>query len=107
MCTPSSLSWGWKHPRLPYRNLGFICAFLLETEMEPARYAMLDLLLNHSATFLVCELMLVLSLGLFGAALAGTVRERYATRVHWRDLTQRVVPSKLAYKRRESTPAHS
>jgi hypothetical protein len=68
---------------------------------------MLDLLLNHSPTFLVAELVLALSLGLFGAALVGTARERYATRIHWGDLKQRVVPSKLAYKRRETTPAHT
>jgi hypothetical protein len=68
---------------------------------------MLGLLLNHSPIFLVCELMLALSLGLFGVALAGTVRERYTTIIRWRDLKQRVVPSKLAYKRRERTPAHT
>jgi hypothetical protein len=56
---------------------------------------MLDLLLNHSPTFLVGEVMLALSLGLFGVALAGTVRERYASRIRWRYLKQRVVPSKL------------
>jgi hypothetical protein len=67
----------------------------------------LDLLLNHSPAFLVGELMLAVSLGLFGVALAGTVRERYATRIRWRDLKQRVVPSKLAYKRGERTPAHT
>ena len=67
---------------------------------------MLDLLLNHSPAFLGGELMLALSLGLFGVALAGTVRERYSIRIPSRDLMRRVVPSKLAYKRRESTPAH-
>ena len=64
---------------------------------------MLDLLLNHSPTFLVGEVMLALSLGLFGLALAGTVRERYATRIRWRDIKQRIVPSKLAYNRPERT----
>jgi hypothetical protein len=68
---------------------------------------MLDLLLNHSPTFLVGELTLALSLGLFGVALAGTVRERYTTIIRWRDLKQRVVPSKLAHKPRERTPAHT
>ena len=68
---------------------------------------MLDLLLNHSPTFLVGEVMLALSLGLFGVALAGTVRERYATQIRWRDIKERVVPSKLASKRRERTPAHT
>jgi hypothetical protein len=68
---------------------------------------MLDLLLNHSPTFLVGEVMLALSLGLFGLALAGTVRERYATRIRWRHLKQRAVPSKLAYNRPERTPAHT
>jgi hypothetical protein len=42
---------------------------------------MLDLLLNHSPAFLGGELMLGLSLVLFGVAWAGAVRERYATRV--------------------------
>ena len=42
---------------------------------------MLDLLLNHSPAFLGGELMLALSLGLFGVALAGTVRERYSIRI--------------------------
>ena len=51
---------------------------------------MLDLLLNHSPTFLVGELMLALSLGLFGVALAGTVRERYATRIRWREGTDAI-----------------
>ena len=68
---------------------------------------MLDLLLNHSPTFLVGEVMLALSLGLFGVALARTARERYATRIRWRYLKQRAVPSKLAYNRPERTPAHT
>lgn len=42
---------------------------------------MFDLLLNHSPMFLGGELMLGLSLGLFGVALAGTVRERYSMRI--------------------------
>ncbi len=42
---------------------------------------MLDLLLNHSPVFVGGELMLALSLGLFGVALAGTVRERYSIRI--------------------------
>ena len=50
---------------------------------------MLDLLLNHSPTFLVGELTLVLSLGLFGVALAGTVRERYSIRIRWREFRGR------------------
>jgi hypothetical protein len=50
---------------------------------------MLDLLLNHSPTFLVGEVVLALSLGLFGAALAGTVRERYAIRIRWREFRGR------------------
>jgi hypothetical protein len=51
---------------------------------------MLDLLLNHSPAFLVGELMLALSLGLFGVALAGTVRERYSIRVRWREGTHAI-----------------
>jgi hypothetical protein len=39
---------------------------------------MLDLLFNHSPVFVGGELLLALSLGLFGLALAGTVRERYS-----------------------------
>jgi len=50
--------------------------------MEPeASTPMLDLLLNHSPAFLGGELMLALSLGLFGVAWAGTLRERYAIRI--------------------------
>ena len=51
---------------------------------------MLDLLLNHSPIFLVGELMLALSLGLFGVALAGTVRERYSIRIRWREGTDAI-----------------
>jgi hypothetical protein len=54
----------------------------LETEIEPQwDMAMLDLLLNHSPVFVGGELMLALSVGLFGVALAGTVRERYSIRI--------------------------
>ena len=42
---------------------------------------MFDLLLNHSPAFVGGELMLALSLGLFGVALAGTVREKYSIRI--------------------------
>jgi hypothetical protein len=42
---------------------------------------MFDLLLNHSPPFVIGELMLALSLGLFGVALVGAVRDRYAIRV--------------------------
>ena len=42
---------------------------------------MLALLLNHSPAFLTGELMLGLSLGLFGVALVGTAREKYTVRV--------------------------
>ena len=42
---------------------------------------MLALLLNHSPAFLTGELLLGLSLGLFGVALVGTARERYSVRV--------------------------
>ena len=42
---------------------------------------MLDLLLNHSPAFVGGELMLALSLGLFGVALAGTLREKYSIRI--------------------------
>jgi hypothetical protein len=64
---------------------------------------MLELLLNHSPAFLVGELMLALSLGLFGVALARTVRERYTIRIRW----PRVVSSKKTYKRRSRTPAQA
>jgi hypothetical protein len=64
---------------------------------------MLDLLLNHSPTFLVGEVMLALSLGLFGVALAGTVRERYTIRIRW----PRVVRSMKTDKRRSRTPAQA
>ncbi len=42
---------------------------------------MLDLLLNHSPVFVGGEFMLALSLGLFGVALASTVREKYSIRI--------------------------
>jgi hypothetical protein len=42
---------------------------------------MLDLFLNHSPVFVGGEFMLALSLGLFGVALAGTVRERYSIKI--------------------------
>jgi hypothetical protein len=66
---------------------------------------MLDLLLNHSPPFLAGELTLGLSLGLFGVALAGTVRERYSITLRWRE--PRVAPSKKTYKRRSRTPAQA
>jgi hypothetical protein len=50
--------------------------------MEPWRDTpMFDLLLNHSPAFVGGELMLALSLALFGVALAGAVRERYSIRI--------------------------
>ena len=42
---------------------------------------MLNLLLNHSPVFVGGELMLALSLGLFGVALSGTFRERYSIKI--------------------------
>ena len=42
---------------------------------------MLNLLLNYSPAFVIGELMLALSLGLFGVALVGAVRDRYSVRV--------------------------
>ncbi len=42
---------------------------------------MLNLLLNHSPTFVIGELVLALSLGMFGVALVGAVREKYAIRI--------------------------
>jgi hypothetical protein len=42
---------------------------------------MLSLSLNHSPTFVIGELLLALSLGMFGFALAGTVREKYSIEV--------------------------
>jgi hypothetical protein len=42
---------------------------------------MLTILLNHSPAFVIGELMLALSLGMFGFALVATVREKYSVRV--------------------------
>jgi hypothetical protein len=42
---------------------------------------MLTLLLNHSPAFVIGEGMLALSLGMFGFALMGTVREKYSIRI--------------------------
>jgi hypothetical protein len=42
---------------------------------------MLNILLNHSPAFVIGELILALSLAMFGVALVGAVREKYAIRV--------------------------
>jgi hypothetical protein len=42
---------------------------------------MLDLLLNHSPAFVGGELLLALSLGMFGFALIGAARDRYSVRI--------------------------
>jgi hypothetical protein len=42
---------------------------------------MLDFLLNHSAVFVGGELMLAVSLAMFGAAAVGTLREKYSVKV--------------------------
>ena len=52
---------------------------------------MLALLLNHSPAFLTGELMLGLSLGLFGVALVNTARQKYSVRVSATETTDRVV----------------
>jgi hypothetical protein len=51
---------------------------------------MLALLLNHSPAFLTGELLLGLSLGLFGVALVGTAREKYSVRVPPAEISVRV-----------------
>jgi hypothetical protein len=42
---------------------------------------MLNLVLDHSPTFVIGELLRTLSLGMFAIAFANTVRERYAIQV--------------------------
>ena len=42
---------------------------------------MVDLLLNHSPVFVSGELLLALSLGIFGFALIGAARDRYSVRI--------------------------
>ena len=42
---------------------------------------MLDLLLNYSPAFVGGELLLALSLGVFGFALSGAAREKYSVRI--------------------------
>ena len=42
---------------------------------------MLNLVLDHSPAFVIGELLLALSLGMFAIAFANTVRERYAIQV--------------------------
>jgi hypothetical protein len=42
---------------------------------------MLDLLLNHSPAFVGGELLLALSLGMFGFALIGAARDKYSVRI--------------------------
>ncbi len=51
---------------------------------------MLALLLNHSPAFLTGELFLGVSLGMFGFALVGTAREKYAIRVPASEMPNRV-----------------
>jgi hypothetical protein len=51
---------------------------------------MLALLLNHSPAFLTGELLLGLSLCLFGVALVSTVREKYSIRVPAAEIRDRV-----------------
>ena len=51
------------------------------TILNEGREPMLSLLLNHSPAFVIGELMLALSLGMFGFALVGTVREKYSIEV--------------------------
>jgi hypothetical protein len=42
---------------------------------------MLNLVLDHSPAFVIGELLLALSLGMFAIAFANTVRERYTIQV--------------------------
>ena len=42
---------------------------------------MLNLVLDHSPAFVIGELLLALSLGMFAIAFANTIRERYAIQV--------------------------
>jgi hypothetical protein len=42
---------------------------------------MLNLVLDHSPAFVIGELLLALSLGMFAIAFANTVREKYAIQV--------------------------
>ena len=42
---------------------------------------MLNLVLDHSPAFMIGELLLALSLGMFAIAFANTVREKYAIQV--------------------------
>jgi hypothetical protein len=51
---------------------------------------MLALLLNHSPAFLTGELLLGLSLGMFGFALIATAREKYSVRVPAAEIRDRV-----------------
>jgi hypothetical protein len=51
---------------------------------------MLALLLNHSPAFLTGELLLGLSLGMFGFALVATAREKYSVRVPAAEIKDRV-----------------
>jgi hypothetical protein len=50
---------------------------------------MLALLLNHSPAFLTGELLLGLSLVLFGVALVSTAREKYSIRVSAAEIRDR------------------
>ena len=59
---------------------------------------MLDFLLNYSPVFVGGELLLGLSLGMFGVALANTVRERYAVWVPLKNRTANRLECRLIFR---------
>jgi hypothetical protein len=66
---------------------------------------MLDFLLNHSPVFVGGELLLGLSLGMFGVALANTVRERYAVWVPLKKSRREPAPVQIDLPRQRAWPA--
>ena len=66
---------------------------------------MLDFLLNHSPVFLGGELLLGLSLGMFGVALANTVRERYAVWVPLKKSQRSTARVQIDLPRQRAWPA--
>ena len=65
---------------------------------------MLNLVLDHSSAFVIGELLLALSLGMFAIAFANTVRERYAIQVPVAKTQSPATRSQADFPRRGTWP---
>ena len=65
---------------------------------------MLNLVLDHSPAFVIGELLLALSLGMFAIAFANTVRERYAIQVPMAKTQSPSTRSQADFPRRGTWP---